>query len=66
MLKQEALLKDLLLITKDGEWGRGKIGDGLVEMSVIRGTDFSHVRFGDMRTVPTRYIPTRIADRKRR
>ncbi len=65
MIEREALLKDLLLVTKDGEWGRGEPDDGLVDMSVIRGTDFSRVQVGDMGTVPTRYIPANIANRKR-
>jgi type I restriction enzyme S subunit len=59
-----ALLKDLLIFTKDGEWGKGEPEEGLVEMSVIRGTDFESVRFGDPSNVPVRYIPEHIAVRK--
>lgn len=61
----EAFLKDLLLITKDGEWGKGEPADGLSEMSVIRGADFSDVRVGKLNEVPTRFIPTHIAERKK-
>ncbi|HEU4324857.1 MAG TPA: restriction endonuclease subunit S [Roseiflexaceae bacterium] len=65
MENKSILLKDLLLFTKDGEWGHGSADDGLVEMSVIRGTDFESVRLGDLSNIPIRYIPINIADRKR-
>ncbi|WP_104664743.1 restriction endonuclease subunit S [Ensifer adhaerens] len=58
------LLQDLLEYTRDGEWGKGEPGDGLVEMAVIRGTDFGAVRYGDFSSVPTRFIPEKIAGRK--
>jgi len=58
------LLQDLLEYTRDGEWGKGEPGDGLIEMAVIRGTDFAAVRFGDLSSVPTRFIPNQIAARK--
>lgn len=61
----DAVLKDLLLVTKDGEWGKAEPDSDLVEMATIRGTDFDSVRVGDSNGVPTRYIPKRIADRKR-
>ena len=57
-------LKALLDFTRDGEWGKGEPGDDLVEMAVIRGTDFLSVRRGDISTVPRRFIPTRAAERK--
>ncbi|MBW9070625.1 restriction endonuclease subunit S [Agrobacterium pusense] len=59
------LLQDLLEYTRDGEWGKGEAGDGLVEMAVIRGTDFAAVRFNDFSSVPTRYIPASVAARKK-
>lgn len=59
------LLQDLLEYTRDGEWGKGEAGDGLVEMAVIRGTDFAAVRFSDFSSVPTRYIPASVAARKK-
>lgn len=46
-MRSRAALKDLLSITKDGEWGKGEPADGLTEMAVIRGTDFAGVRLGD-------------------
>lgn len=64
-MRSEAALKDLLSITKDGEWGKGEPADGLTEMAVIRGTDFAGVRLGGLQNVPTRYIPEKIAARKR-
>ena len=57
-------LKDLLDFTRDGEWGKGEPGSDLVEMAVIRGTDFASVRRGDISTVPRRFIPEGAADRK--
>ncbi|KQM30739.1 hypothetical protein ASF03_20095 [Rhizobium sp. Leaf68] len=59
------LLQDLLEYTRDGEWGKGEAGDGLVEMAVIRGTDFAAVRFNNFFSVPTRYIPASVAARKK-
>ncbi|WP_242218947.1 restriction endonuclease subunit S [Shinella zoogloeoides] len=59
------LLQDLLEYTRDGEWGKGEAGNGLVEMAVIRGTDFAAVRFNNFSSVPTRYIPASVAARKK-
>ncbi|MAM08907.1 MAG: type I restriction endonuclease subunit S [Rhizobiaceae bacterium] len=59
------LLRDLLEFTRDGEWGKGEARDGLVEMAVIRGTDFGAVRFNDFSSVPTRFIPEKAAARKK-
>ncbi|MEY9532866.1 restriction endonuclease subunit S [Sinorhizobium fredii] len=57
-------LQDLLEFTRDGEWGKGEPADNLVKMAVIRGTDFAAVRVGNISSVPIRYIPKKIADRK--
>ena len=57
-------LKDLLEFTRDGEWGQAEPRDDLVEMAVIRGTDFLSLRRGDTSTVPRRFIPRRAAERK--
>lgn len=57
-------LASILEFTRDGEWGKGEPGPGLVEMGVIRGTDFAKVRRGDLSTVPIRYIPEKAAMRK--
>jgi len=58
------VLKDLIEISKDGEWGKGEPCDSSVEMLAIRGTDFERVRFGDTASTPRRFIPKRIAERK--
>jgi type I restriction enzyme, S subunit len=59
------VLKDLISVSKDGEWGKGEPFDNSVEMFAIRGTDFESVRFGDTVSVPCRHIPNHIAERKR-
>lgn len=58
------VLKDLLLDSKDGEWGKGEPSDNSVAMLAIRGTDFDDVRIGALSDVPIRHIPLRIAVRK--
>lgn len=59
------VLKEITVVTKDGEWGKGEPFDSSVEMMVIRGTDFEDVRVGSLDGVPSRYIPEHIATRKR-
>ena len=49
-------LRDLLLTTKDGDWGKESPEKGFVPYRVIRGTDFPAVRTGDTRSVPIRYL----------
>lgn len=58
------VLKDLLLDSKDGEWGRGEPSSDTVPMLTIRGTDFNDVRVGLFDAVPLRHIASRIAARK--
>jgi type I restriction enzyme, S subunit len=58
------VLKDLLLDSKDGEWGKGEATSDSVAMLAIRGTDFEDVRIGQLQGVPLRHIPARIAARK--
>ncbi|MBI4454777.1 MAG: restriction endonuclease subunit S [Acidobacteria bacterium] len=60
----ECVLKDLITISKDGEWGKGEPFKDSVEMLAIRGTDFENVRFGNAASTPRRHIPKRIAERK--
>src|SRR5439155_13767013 len=50
------LLRDLLITTKDGDWGKDSAAEGLVPYRVIRGTDFPRVRNGDMSSIPIRYL----------
>ncbi len=57
-------LAELLTLTKDGEWGADEGDASTVPMLVIRGTDFADVRYGDLSSVPIRYIPSAIAARK--
>ena len=59
-----ANLRSLLAYTRDGEWGTANPDDGLVQMRVIRGTDFESVRKGDLKTVPTRYLRPEHSARK--
>lgn len=61
---QRLRLNELIEFSRDGEWGYGTPGDDLIEMAVIRGTDFSSVRRGDVSSLPRRFIPKKIADRK--
>src|SRR5688500_18465327 len=49
-------LRDLLTTTKDGDWGKESPEEGFVPYRVIRGTDFPHVRVGDISSVPLRYL----------
>jgi type I restriction enzyme S subunit len=58
------VLKDLIEISKDGEWGKAEPSGDSVEMLCIRGTDFDDVRFGNTNSTPRRHIAKRIADRK--
>ena len=60
----ECVLKDLISLSKDGEWGKGKSFENSVEMLAIRGTDFKDVRFSNTTSVPHRHIPKSIAERK--
>jgi type I restriction enzyme S subunit len=62
--QDEMLLKDLLLTTKDGDWGAAAPTDGYVAYRVIRGTDFARVREGDVSSVPIRYLPERTVARR--
>jgi type I restriction enzyme S subunit len=60
----DCVLKDLIEISKDGEWGKGETFDDSVEMVCIRGTDFEDARFGNLDSAPRRHVARRIADRK--
>jgi len=51
-----AALRDLLMTTKDGDWGKESPANGFVPYRVIRGTDFPSVRTGDTSSVPVRYL----------
>ncbi len=64
LLVNELLLSEILETTKDGEWGKSEVGPNSVPMRVIRGTDFSAARYGDLSRVPLRYIESKAAIRK--
>lgn len=57
-------LRDLLLDSRDGEWGKGEPFDDSVLMQIIRGTDFEDMRQGTVDRMPVRYIAPRAAARK--
>lgn len=61
---EEILLRDLLIETKDGEWGKEEPFQDSVEMSVIRGTDFDSVTQAQLTGVPIRHIAGKAAGRK--
>lgn len=61
----DCVLKDLIDVSKDGEWGKGEPSEESVEMLCIRGTDFDDVRFGNTGSTPHRHIERRIAERKK-
>lgn len=60
----ECVLKDLITLSKDGEWGKGEAFADSVEMHAIRGTDFEDVRYGNATLSPRRHVPAHIAARK--
>ena len=60
----KCVLKDLIAVSKDGEWGKGESFGDSVEMLAIRGTDFEDVRFGFTASTPRRHIAKRHAERK--
>jgi len=63
-MSNPVVLRSLIAESKDGEWGKGEPFEQSVEMSVIRGTDFSDVRVAHIDSLPVRFIPERIAIRK--
>mgnify|MGYP000978967915 CR=1 FL=1 len=60
----DCAFKDLIAVSKDGEWGKGEPFDDSVEMLAIRGTDFEDIRFGLTVGTPRRHIAKRHAERK--
>ena len=60
----ERPLAELLSFTRDGEWGAGEPAAGHVPVKIVRGTDFEKVRYGDLSTLPTRYLRTDIVEKK--
>jgi type I restriction enzyme S subunit len=58
------LLRDLLLDTKDGDWGKGEPTDGYAPVHVIRGTDFAPARLGHVGGVPLRHFSQKTMHRR--
>lgn len=61
---ESILFKDLLLETKDGDWGQGEPAEGLLPYHVIRATDFASTSLGDVGNVPLRYLPKHTVERR--
>jgi type I restriction enzyme S subunit len=57
-------LKDLLLTTKDGDWGFEAPREGLIPYRVIRGADFPDVRYGELTTTPLRFLDESTVSRR--
>ena len=55
---------DLLVESRDGEWGKGEAEVGYTEAVVIRGTDFSGVNDPSQR-LPHRWIKDHLVERKK-
>lgn len=62
--RQTAHLRELLIDTKDGDWGKGEPTPGHVPVHVIRGTDFTSSRLGNVASVPLRFFSERTAHRR--
>jgi hypothetical protein len=58
------LLRDLLLTTKDGDWGKEVPQEGCVPYRVIRGADFPEVREGNISTIPVCYLNAETVKRR--
>ncbi len=58
------VLRELLLDSRDGEWGKGEPFDGGHWSSVIRGTDFAGARMGEVSNIPNRVLEDRHLRRK--
>jgi len=58
------ILANLLLDTRDGDWGQEIATPNYKPYRVIRGTDFSAVRYGDFSGVPIRYISESSRERR--
>ena len=57
-------LAEFIVLSKDGEWGKGEPFEDSVAMRIIRGTDFDSVRTGDWSSVPTRHVLRKHAELK--
>jgi type I restriction enzyme S subunit len=64
MSNRSVLLRDLLLVTRDGDWGQDVPKDGFLPYRVIRGGDFPGVRLGDTTSVPRCYLASNTVSRR--
>lgn len=57
-------LCQLLVTTKDGDWGKDSPVKGYLPYRVIRGTDFLNIRIGNILNIPLRYLKESTVDRR--
>ena len=57
-------LDELLITSRDGDWGSEFPAQGLVPYRVIRGADFPSARIGKIAEVPLRYLPDHSVGRR--
>lgn len=60
---QQTRFDDLLLETKDGEWGEGEEAHGHTLCEIVRGTDFADLHDANL-DLPRRWIPDHLVERK--
>lgn len=60
---QRTPFDDLLLETKDGEWGEGEEAHGHTLCEIVRGTDFADLHDANLE-LPRRWIPDHLVERK--
>lgn len=63
MKAESVLFSDLLVETRDGEWGEGQEAPGHVLCDIIRGTDFADLHSPQIQ-LPQRWVPEHLVDRK--
>ncbi|MDJ0842321.1 MAG: restriction endonuclease subunit S [Acidobacteriota bacterium] len=56
MVNEVVTLRDLILESRDGDWGKDQPKEGFVPYRVIRGGDFPRVEQGQIETVPRCYL----------
>lgn len=60
---QRTPFDDLLLETKDGEWGEGEEAHGHTLCEIVRGTDFANLHHANLE-LPRRWIADHLVERK--
>lgn len=60
---QQTPFDDLILETKDGEWGEGEEAHGHTLCEIVRGTDFADLHDANLE-LPRRWIPDHLVERK--